>query len=585
VIKASKKYLMWLVKYAVGLFPEKTRKQMRQNLWLFNLYSRSLQKSGLFYGFPSPQKLQKLYSKTIAKQATEITDICEKKVKDEKLRTLVLLSGQGEADRNTISSLLTNSAVSAIYLQGQNNVVRLLLEEFSKSSTKEIGALEDLIGSAKSGGLLVLKGGDILHGAAIRVFTFYAKLNDDKQIFYCDIDSINCNGERHLAEFFPAWNPDLQLTTGYIKTGVLIQKSTDIHNFLHFVIDNQDGNALALWLADYYVREVSLFIEHIPLCLVHQTIKWSLQWDRELRKLNTKQFVVTKGEGSGLAKLEWHKEKQPLVSLVIPTKNAMNLVQMCISSILSKTSYQNFEILLIDNNSDDLEALAYFDKLDGAEDKVTLLRYPHEFNYSAINNFAVAHAKGEIVGLINNDIEVISANWLTDMVGHTLRADIGCVGAKLLYPDMRIQHAGVVMGYGGGAGHAHKYFPRYHPGYLNRLAATNNFSAVTAACLLVKTSDFNAVGGLNEEDLTIAFNDVDFCLRVRELGRQNLYCAEAELFHHESISRGADDTFEKRERFESELDYLQLKWADIIRNDPAYNPNLTLRFENFSIKA
>ncbi|ABG41713.1 glycosyl transferase, family 2 [Paraglaciecola sp. T6c] len=575
---------MWLVKYVVGLFPEKTRKHMRQQLWLFNLYSRSLQKSGLFYGFPSPLKLQKLYCKAIVKQAIEMADICENKFADEKLSTLVTLSGQVDADRNTLSSLITNSAVSAIYLQGQSADVSRLLEEFSHSSTKELGALDDLIKSENRDGLFVLRGGDILHCAATKVFAFYAKRNDDKRIFYCDIDSIDCKGERHLAEFFPAWNPDLQLTTGYIRTGVLIQKSTDIHNFLHFVIDNQDASALALWLADYYLREVKLSIEHIPLCLVHQTFKYSLQWDRELRKLNNEQFIVTKAEVIGLAKVEWYKETQPLVSLVIPTKNAKNLVQMCISSILSKTSYQNFEILLIDNNSDDPEALAYFDKLVDSEDKVRLLRYPHEFNYSAINNFAVAHAKGEIVGLINNDIEVISANWLTDMVGHTLRADIGCVGAKLLYPDMRIQHAGVVMGYGGGAGHAHKYFPRYHPGYLNRLAVTNNFSAVTAACLLVKKSDFDAVGGLNQDDLTVAFNDVDFCLRIRELGRQNLYCAEAELFHHESISRGADDTLEKRQRFENELDYLQRKWPELIKNDPAYNPNLTLRFENFSIR-
>ena len=214
---------------------------------------------------------------------------------------------------------------------------------------------------------------------------------------------------------------------------------------------------------------------------------------------------------------------------------------------------------------------------------VTVLKYPYPFNYSAINNFAVKHAKGDIIGLVNNDIEVISPDWLGDMVGHAQRDDIGCVGGKLLYADGRVQHAGVVMGYGGGAGHAHKYFPRYHPGYLNRLAATGNFSAVTAACLLVKKRDYLAVGGLNEENLTVAFNDVDFCLKVLELGRRNLYCAEAELYHHESASRGLEDTQEKLQRFQSELDYLCTQWASYISHDPAYNPNLTLRRENFSI--
>jgi GT2 family glycosyltransferase len=170
------------------------------------------------------------------------------------------------------------------------------------------------------------------------------------------------------------------------------------------------------------------------------------------------------------------------------------------------------------------------------------------------------------------------------MVGHAIRSDIGCVGAKLLYPDDRIQHAGVVLGYGGGAGHAHKCFPRYHPGYQNRLIASHNFSAVTAACLLVKKADYLAVGGFNDKDLTVAFNDVDFCLRVLQLGRRNLYCAEAVLYHHESISRGLDDTHAKRARFAKELQYLQTNWQSYITHDPAYNPNLTLRHENFSIK-
>jgi len=274
----------------------------------------------------------------------------------------------------------------------------------------------------------------------------------------------------------------------------------------------------------------------------------------------------------------------PLVSLIIPTKNGKALVQACIESILKKTTYQNFEILLIDNGSDEKESIEYFDYLNTLE-KVSVLKYPAPFNYSAINNFGVENAKGSIIGLINNDIEVITPEWLTYMVGHAQRTEVGCVGAKLLYSDTRIQHAGVVLGYGGGAGHAHKNFPRYHSGYLNRIIATNNYSAVTAACLLVKRTHFDAVEGLNEQDLSVAFNDVDFCLRVKELGVNNVYCAEAELFHHESVSRGLDISPEKAARFNKELLYLQKKWASIINDDPAYNPNLTLKRENFSIKS
>ena len=214
-----------------------------------------------------------------------------------------------------------------------------------------------------------------------------------------------------------------------------------------------------------------------------------------------------------------------------------------------------------------------------------MLKYPQPFNYSAINNFGVKHAKGSVIGLINNDIEVITPEWLTYMVGHVQRESVGCVGAKLLYSDTRIQHAGVVLGYGGGAGHAHKNFPRHYSGYLKRIAATNNFSAVTAACLLVKREHFEAVAGLNESDLSVAFNDVDFCLRVKELGVNNIYCAEAELYHHESVSRGLDISPEKAARFNKELTYLQTKWSQVINNDPFYSPHLTLKRENFSIKS
>ncbi len=579
------KQVMSTIKFFVGVFPAETRKKMRQNLWLFNLYSRSLQKSGLFYGFPTPQKLQKLYIKTIVRQSIEIEKISAARISYVKANCCIALSGQSVDDLRSIKMTLANTGIRAIYLTGEKSLVEHYLAQFAGASDKFVGKIEHLLDELDSSPLLVLRGGDILHSSAVSVFAHYLQVeNKIAKILYCDIDSYDSSGKRHIAEFFPAWNPDLQLTTGYVRTGVFLQGADIINQFVHFVIINQGLSSIALWMSYSYLQDRKVSVNHIPLCLLHQTSNKPMQWHKELAKLNRTEFVVAKGEASSVAKLEWHKESHPLVTLVIPTKNAKDLVQTCITSILAKTSYQNFEILLIDNNSDDQDALAYFETLQRSEPKVSVLSYPYEFNYSAINNFAVRHAKGEIVGLINNDIEVISANWLADMVGQAIRSDIGCVGAKLLYPDTRIQHAGVVMGYGGGAGHAHKYFPRYHPGYLNRLAATHNYSAVTAACLLIKKVDFDAVGGLNEKDLTVAFNDVDFCLRILALGRRNLYCAEAELFHHESVSRGADDTSIKRERFENELTYLQSTWADIINDDPAYNPNLTLRFENFSIK-
>ncbi|MEP2651600.1 MAG: glycosyltransferase, partial [Paraglaciecola sp.] len=332
--------------------------------------------------------------------------------------------------------------------------------------------------------------------------------------------------------------------------------------------------------------ELDMIIGHLPYVVVHS----QATADRNsfplgptaINKVST-YAKVTKHPKYPILKLLWHTEKSPLVSLIIPTRNSRQLVKVCVESVLTKTTYRNFEILLVDNQSDEQESLDYFNELN-KHPQIKVLKYDQKFNYSAINNFAVTHAAGEIIGLINNDIEVIEPEWLSYMVNQVNRKEIGCVGAKLLYPDGRIQHAGVVMGYGGGAGHAHKYFPREHSGYLNRLAATNCFSAVTAACLLVKKSDYLAVNGLDEINLEVAFNDVDFCLKVLSLGRRNLYCAEAVLFHYESVSRGFDDTVEKRDRFEKELNYLQKNWASIIEHDPAYSPDLTLRRENFSIK-
>ena len=213
-----------------------------------------------------------------------------------------------------------------------------------------------------------------------------------------------------------------------------------------------------------------------------------------------------------------------------------------------------------------------------------LLAYDKPFNYSAINNFAVQQAKGEVIVLMNNDIEIISSNWLTEMVSHCLRDDIGCVGAKLYYPNNTIQHGGVVLGIGGVAGHSHKYFPKDHPGYFKRLKITQNFSAVTAACLAVRKSVFEQVGGLNEKDLTIAFNDVDFCLKVQQAGYRNVWTPYAEMIHHESISRGAEDTPEKVARFNQEVDYMKTTWGDHLNSDPCYNPWLSQVREDFSLR-
>lgn len=275
---------------------------------------------------------------------------------------------------------------------------------------------------------------------------------------------------------------------------------------------------------------------------------------------------------------------KPLVSLIIPTKNQYSLLKSCIDSINNTTSYDNIEIIIIDNQSNEKEVLDYLDSLQVPPHKVRVIKYNKPFNYSAINNFAVKHATGSLIAFINNDIEVINKNWLEEMVYHALRPEIGCVGAKLYYPDGTIQHGGVILGIKGTASHAHKHFPGDHPGYFNRLSVVHNVSAVTAACLVMRKALFEEVEGFDDVNLKVAYNDVDLCLKVRELGYRNLWTPHAELIHHESKSRGKKRSWWQRRKLRKEARYLQQKWGDALLNDPAYNPNLTLDKEDFSPK-
>jgi GT2 family glycosyltransferase len=271
----------------------------------------------------------------------------------------------------------------------------------------------------------------------------------------------------------------------------------------------------------------------------------------------------------------------PLVTLVIPTRNRRELLIKCVESILEKTTYENFEILIADNESDDPKLKKYYKKAV-KRGRFSVISCPGPFNYSAINNRAVEHAHGEIIGLLNNDLEAINADWLDEMVGHALRAEIGVVGAKLYYPDMTVQHAGVITGIGGVAGHAFKHTAQRDPGTpQNRAYVTHNVSALTAACVVLRKSVFLEAGGFEENNLKIAFNDVDFCLRVQDLGYLNVFTPFAELIHHESASRGLEDSPEKVARFQTEVAFMKQRWGDRLVKDPAYNPNLTLETEDF----
>ncbi len=275
-------------------------------------------------------------------------------------------------------------------------------------------------------------------------------------------------------------------------------------------------------------------------------------------------------------------QESALVTIIVPTRDRLQLTQSCVESVLQHTQYRQFEILLVDNQSCEPATLAWFATIS-QHPQVRVLRYDAAFNYSAINNFAVRHTQAPFVCLLNNDTEVLSPDWLAEMLQHAARPQIGCVGAKLLYADHTVQHGGVVLGLWGLAGHSHKHFPAAADGYQHRLQSVQNYSAVTAACLLLRRELYLSVGGLNETELTVAFNDVDLCLKVQAAGYRNLWTPYAELYHHESKSRGREDTPEKKARERAEVLYMQQQWSALISDDPCYSPHLTRQREDHSI--
>ncbi|MGG2396247.1 glycosyltransferase [Pseudomonas sp. SH1-B] len=291
----------------------------------------------------------------------------------------------------------------------------------------------------------------------------------------------------------------------------------------------------------------------------------------------------------GIYRISYGHRDQPLVSIIISTKDQLLILQRCVESVLEKTSYTNYEVLIVDNNSETLEARAWLDEVDAMGDaKVRILRYPHPFNYSAINNMAARVAGGEYLVLLNNDAAIISENWLDELLNHAQRPEVGVVGAKLLYPDGRIQHAGVVLGLRGPADCPFVGEAMDAPGYMQRLQVDQNYSAVSAACLMIRKSLYTEVGGLDEETFKVSYNDVDLCLKAREAGYLTVWTPHAVVMHEGSVSQTKADSAArdaKRKRFVAEQDAMYAKWLSLIAADPAYNRNLSLNGAGFALEA
>ena len=304
--------------------------------------------------------------------------------------------------------------------------------------------------------------------------------------------------------------------------------------------------------------------------------------EANLERTETK-GVVSHTQDLGFYRVKYPVQGKPLVSVIIPNKDEKETLQTCMEMLNSNTSYQNFEIIIIENNSTTDEIFRYYKELS-KDPRIHLLRWGKEFNYSAINNFGVAHAKGEYLLFLNNDVKSINPDWMEEMLGVCQRPEVGGVGAKLIYPDNTIQHAGCVVGMGGIAGHMFVDMPADRTGYLHKASLLQDMSAVTAACLMMKKEVFEEAGGFTE-DLAVAFNDVDLCLKVRKNNHLIVYDPYAKLYHMESKTRGAEDSKEKVRRFQTEIEYMRCHWLDILKNgDPYYNKNLSLTKWNYSLK-
>jgi O-antigen biosynthesis protein len=414
-------------------------------------------------------------------------------------------------------------------------------------------------------------------------------------LIYSDEDKIDEAGMRSDPYFKPDWNQDLFYSQNmFSHLGVYkTQLVREVGGFRVGYEGSQDYD-LALRCIE---RVEPNQIQHIPRVLYH----WRIHQDSTAHSNDAKPYAQIAGEkalndhlqrknikatakhiGFGYRVRYELPSAPPLVSIVIPTKNKVELLKKCINSIQTKTEYTNYEIIIMDNGSDDSKAINYLKKL-AENSKIQVVKDTSPFNYSKLNNDAVSLAKAEVIALLNNDVEIINNDWLTEMVSHALRPEVGVVGAKLYYADNTIQHAGVILGIHGVAGHGHRFLPKDNVGYCGRANLIQSFSAVTGACMVVRKSIYLEVGGMNEHDLIVACNDIDFCLKVREAGYRNIWTPYAELYHHESSSRGYDDTPEKLVRSAKEVAYMKQRWGELIENDPAYNPNLTLDSEDFSL--
>jgi glycosyltransferase involved in cell wall biosynthesis len=489
--------------------------------------------------------------------------------------------------------------------------IRTLLEEYARKDARirpsfrrmngGIAACTNTALEMASGEWLVLMDhDDVLAEHALYLVAEAINGDPDTAIVYSDEDHIDATGRRCRPYFKPDWDYDLFLGQNLVNHlgAYRADLARRVGGFREGFEGSQD------W--DFALRVLSSApsakVHHIPFVLYHWRVtddsfsQTSPMCALEAAQRAVNEHFTRTGQAAvasavGRSNYPSHlRIKQslpaahPLVSIIIPTRDQCELLRNCIDGLVNRTDYEPVEIVIVDNGSSEPDALAFLADLR-SRPNVKVVDDPRQFNFSRLVNQGVAASSGGVCVLLNNDTDVINSGWLEEMVSHALRPEVGAVGAKLYYANDTLQHGGVILGLGGVAGHALRLSPRRSAGYFNQLNLTRNLSCVTAACVAIRREVYDTVSGFNERDLTVAFNDVDFCIRVRQVGYQIIWTPHAELYHYEYQSRGGETTREKAERFRSEVTYMRKQWGPVLDSDPFYNPNLALDSECFDLAA
>ena len=509
------------------------------------------------------------------------------------------------------------SVINQIYLEWElciaddgstHPIVREVLEEYSRKDARIKISFRDTSGhiSEASNTAANLASGDFIamldHDDKLREHSLLLIVktieeNEDVALLYSDEDKIDERDQRFSPFFKPCWNPDLLRSQNYI-CHLLVVRSTEFFRHKGFRIGfegSQDWDLLLRLTEELNPNE----IVHIPKILYHwRATKNSTALSVSNKDYSTKSSLKTLHEhynrtnssfspivlSNGYFGSISSQKDLPSVSIIIPTRNGGKVLSRCINSIVDKTNYDNYEIVIIDNNSDDAETLNLFKDFKSKILNLKISTDTSPFNFSALNNKVAKSINSRVLVFLNDDTEILENAWLSELAIHSIRKEIGAVGGKLLYPNGTIQHAGVILGIGGVAGHAFRTFPEDYSGQMNRANLIHNVSAVTGACLAIENRKFQIVGGFDDKKLAVAFNDVDICLKLLKKGFRNLYLPQVKLLHHESYTRGMEDNPVKQARFRRETETMLERWKDILKNDPCYNPNLTLSDEQFTIK-